>query len=98
MDLFFSDFLFDRIEEILQDLLETNVEYVSSLEKIKTFYDILYPSSEKEKGTMLVPDDLKIFENLLNAETASAAIIQEELYKQGYIDCVKMLKTIGVLA
>jgi hypothetical protein len=51
----------------------------------------------KKKGTMLVPDDLKIFENLLNAETASAAIIQEELYKRGYIDCVKMLKTIGVL-
>jgi hypothetical protein len=49
MDLFFSDFLFDRIEEILQDLLKTNGEYVSSLEKIKTFYDILYPSSDKEK-------------------------------------------------
>jgi hypothetical protein len=37
------------------------------------------------------------FKKLFEHKFESASIVQKELYKQGYLDCIKVLKMLGVI-
>lgn len=99
MGLYISDFLDGRIEEIAQDLRKTNAEYALAVDKLKRLYENINPIiiSTNEELTITHGDCLD-FKELLDEELTSTAIMQQALYKQGYLDCVKLLRMLGVLA
>ncbi len=45
----------------------------------------------------LSPDDFQSFRQLFEHELTTAAIEQQALYKQGYLDCVELLEGMGVV-
>jgi len=99
VSLIFSEFIVGRIDEIASDLRKTNAEYALAIDKSSRYYESLEPiiMSTTEEYTISHGDCLN-FKEFLDEELASAAIMQQELYRRGYLDCVKLLRMLGVLA
>lgn len=97
MSLYVSGYLDSRIEEIAQNLRKTNSEYALAMEKGKELMENIDPIIHSERGITISAGDCLDFQEFLKQEFTSTAIIQQELYKQGYLDCVKLLKMLGVL-
>ena len=98
MRLDFSEFISGRIDDISQDLRKTNTEYALATDKLTRLYENIHPiiTSTSEELTISRGDCIE-FQQFLNEELTSDAIIQQALYKQGYLDCVQLLKMLGVL-
>ena len=96
MNLYVSDFLNDRIDEITQDLLRTNGEYALAVEKSKKLMENINPIIHCKREIVICASDCIDFKEFLECEGSSAAILREELYKQGFLDCVELLKGIGI--
>lgn len=98
MSLYVSDFLDSRTEEIARDLRKTSGEYALTQEKLKRLYESVDPiiMSKKEELSITHGDCLDLQE-LFQEEFTAAAIMHQTLYQQGYLDCVKLLKMLGVL-
>ena len=97
MSLYVFDFLDGRIEEIAQNLLKTNSEYALAVEKSKDLMENIDPIIHREREITISAGDCLDVQEFLEHEFTSTAIMQQELYKQGYIDCVKLLKMLGAL-
>ena len=87
MSLYVSDFLDGRIEDIVQNLRKTNSEYAFAVEKSRILYN-------KIDSVINNCEDLKDF---LDSEFTKAALTQQELYKRGYLDCIKLLRMLGLI-
>ena len=98
MRLDFSQFIDSRIDDISKDLHKTNAEYALATDKLTRLYENIQPiiTSTSEELTISRGDCMD-FQEFLDEELTSAAIMQQALYKQGYLDCVQLLKTLGVL-
>ncbi|MDP4120542.1 MAG: hypothetical protein Q8876_05750 [Bacillota bacterium] len=97
MSLYVSDYLNFRIDEIAQNLRKTNSEYALAMEKSEELMENIDPIIHSERGITICAGDCLDFQEFLEHEFTSTAIMQQELYKQGYLDCVKLLKMLGVL-
>ncbi len=87
-----TDFMSNMIEDILSNLNLENTEYRKCRENernnVKTTSAILNKLSTEDKKIMN-KHEMDIFHIL--------AFEQSYLYKQGYIDCIKLLKILGVM-
>ncbi len=97
MQSYISEFLESRIEEIAQDLRKNNGRYSLAVEKSKSLFDSIDPIMQSESEIILSAGDCLNFRELFDQEFEAAAIMQTELYRQGYLDCVKLLIMLGVL-
>ena len=71
----------------MQNLRKINSEYALAAEKSRILYDKIDPVINE-------CNDLKEF---LDHEFTKAALTQQQLYKQGYLDCVNLLKMLGLI-
>ncbi len=94
----FWEFISDRIGEISDKVLETNSEYALSREQSNAIYERLEPILNSETDLTINQGECSDFNTLLDNNVFSEAIMEQELYKQGYLDCVYLLKGLGVLA
>ena len=97
MNLFLSGYLDFRIEEIVENLHKTNSEYALAAEKSKELMENIDPIIHSERGITISVGDCLDFQEFLEYESTSTAIMQRELYNQGYLDCVKLFKMLGIL-
>ena len=88
----------ERIGDILQDLREHDAEYALAMDKKFQLYDMLGPILFAEKSITISVGDCETLRDLLEQEVAVDGIAQGVLYQQGYLDCVKLLRSLGVLA
>ena len=93
-----SKFIESRIEEISQALRKGNGRYALAAESSKLLYDSLEPIVQNEGDISISAGDCLIFREYFEQEFEATAIMQKELYRQGYLDCVKLLVTLGLLA
>ncbi len=88
----FQEFMSCMIEDTLSNLKAEDAEYGSCRENernnVKKIGEIL---------NKLPSDDKKLMENHEEDVFNIAAIEQRHLYKQGYIDCIKLLKILGII-
>jgi hypothetical protein len=98
MSLDFSEFIASRIDDITKNLRKTNAEYALASDKLTRLYKRIHPiiTSTSEELTISHGDCMD-FQQLLDEELTSAAIMQQALYEQGHLDCVKLLRMLGVL-
>jgi len=97
MNLYVSDFLDGRIDDIMKDLRKTDGEYANAMEKTKDLYSNIESIIKSKKEILITGKDCSSFEELLDQEFTRTAIMQQKLYKQGYLDCVNLMKMLGVL-
>ncbi len=88
----YTDFMSNMIEDTLSNLKLENTEYRKCQENernnVKTVAVILNKLSAEDKEIMN-KHEMDIFH--------ISAFEQSYLYKQGYIDCIKLLKILGVM-
>ena len=90
-----SLFLHSRIESIMTDLRKNHAEYAVAWTRRRELFDRLAPIFRAEGS--LTPADYQNLRDYLEQDFIITATMEEELYRQGYLDCVKLLRTVGVL-
>ena len=91
-------FTIQRIEDTIAELRRSNREYRLSEEKHTDLFQRIDPIIHRDGDTVLSARDRTEFREFLDHEFNIMAIQQEALYKQGWLDCVTILKKIGALA
>ena len=97
MNLCFTDFIDGRLEEVCADLRKTNGEYALGVQMSKELLEKLHPIIMSDKKLALEKEDFLDFQEYLQHEFTIRAIEQRTFYWQGYLDCVNMLKVLGML-
>ena len=92
-----SEFIESRMEEIAQDLLQNNSVYCLAVEKGKSLFESIDPIMQNESDMSISAGDCINFREYFEQELEAAAIMQKEVYQQGYLDCVKLLLMLGIL-
>ena len=87
----------DRIEAIAGTFRKTNGEYAQAVKMREELYEKIDPIITSEKQLTLNQCDFADFKDFLQQEFIIAAIEQPAFYKQGFLDCVNLLKRLGVL-
>lgn len=98
MSLYVTDFLDGRIEEIVRTLRKTDSEYALAVEKRKALYDDIDPILHHERDITISAGDCLNLLEFIELEFTITAHLQQALYRQGYLDCVKLLTMLGLLA
>ena len=81
-----SKFIESRIEEISQALRKGNGRYALAAESSKLLYDSLEPIVQNEGDISISAGDCLNFREYFEQEFEATAIMQKELYRQGYLD------------
>lgn len=97
MSQFFSNCVNTRIDEIMENLLKTNSDYALAVEQRKDLYDNFESVFNAGTEITLSAIDFMDLKDLFDCETASASILQKDLYKQGFLDCAKLVKSLLTL-
>lgn len=97
MNLPVSEFVNTRIEDILQNLRKSNCEYAFAVERSDLLMENIDSILHRGKDITISPNDCMDICEYLEQEYTASVITQQELYKQGYLDCIKLLTTLGIL-
>ncbi|MPN34654.1 hypothetical protein SDC9_182148 [bioreactor metagenome] len=98
MNLNLTEFLSERIDEIISQLKETNTAFALSDKRSSQLIDDIDPIMMNEKRDMTItPKDCMNISEFFEQELVQEGITQEKLYKQGYLDCVKLLRMLEVI-
>lgn len=97
MENILSHFLDSRMEEITQRLLKQYGEYALAVERSKALYENIEPIAMYEKDITISAGDCMDLNELLELEAVQHALLRKTLYKQGYLDCIKLLRRLGLL-
>ena len=92
-----SAFLDSRIEEIAQALRQNNGEYLLAAEKRKALFRSIEPILRSETERTVSAEERANFRQYFDQDFIVKASLQQELYRQGYWDCVKLLTMLGLL-
>ena len=88
----------DRINAVVRSLPEVNAEYAVADQNRKALRELLDPILDSPIPRTISPADCMNFREYLDQDACAEGIAQEELYRQGYRDCVYILRSLGVLA
>ena len=92
-----TEFLDHRMEEIAQSLRSSNAAYSLAVEKSQFLFESIEPIMCNKKDICISAGDCTNFREYFQLEMEAAAIMQRELYRQGYLDCVSLLVKLGLL-
>lgn len=93
-----SLFLHSRIEDIVQEIHKTNAEYALANAACKHLLDTIDPILQSETNITISAGDCFAFRTYLENDMTRNAILEETLYRQGYLDCIRLLSLLGALA
>lgn len=93
-----SQLMESQIKEISQALRKDNSHYALAVESNKSLYNSIEPIIKYEGEITLSAGDCLNLREYFEQECEAAAIMQKALYQQGYLDCVKLLIALGLLA
>ena len=97
MDLDTIGFLNDRLEEITANMRKTNGEYAVAVKMRSRLYEEIKPIINSQEDLELCTSDFLNFQKYFQYDFTITAIEQQTFYRQGYMDCVDLLKKFGVL-
>ncbi len=94
---FFCDFLCNRIEKTELDLRANNARYALLEERNRILSDNIEPIMSGDRDITISGGDRLDFREFFDNETDMNGLLRAAAYKQGYFDCVKLLKFLGIL-
>ena len=96
MNPLFTDFINGRLEEITEELRQTNGEYALAVKARKELRERLNPVIMSGKELTLFEADFLDIQEYLEYEFTAAAIEQRAFYRQGWLDCAELLRRLGM--
>ena len=89
--------MIDRIEEITDELRKTNSRYYKAFIKRKELCEIVSKVAGNKEDMTLTAADSQSLSRFFEHEFTIGAIEDIAFYKQGYMDCISILKELGVI-
>lgn len=86
-----------HIERNSATLRKINGEYAMAVKMRRELHEKIHPIITSKKKLTLDKCDFADFQDFLQQEFTIAAIEQPTFYKQGYLDCIDLLKQLEVL-
>lgn len=86
-----------RVKQILSELGEHCGEYAVAEEKCSFLYEVIEPLIKQRKEIQITPGDCMNIMDYIDSQNISLAICQQELYKQGFYDCISLLSGLGFI-
>ena len=86
-----NEFLDKRVEEITRELLEKDGRYAVAAEWCGLLFDNLASIVEREGDITISAGDCADFLDYFELDYAAEAILHRALYRQGYLDGIKLL-------
>ena len=97
MNQFIDGCLSQRIDQITKTLLETNGDYARADHQRNILWEKIEPIVSRDTDIMLYDCDRMDFEEYFEQLEIISLIENHALYRQGVVDCVGVLKKLGVL-
>ena len=91
-------FLNNRMDEIFTGLLQTNAEYALTYRRYEHLCELTDPVVCQRKDIEISGEECDSFMERAEQRNVLESICQRECYKQGYLDCITLLKMLGALA
>lgn len=98
MNLDHSGFLEKRIVELQQHLLATDGEYAAATARCAALRENIDPIIHQTQSLVISPGDCMDLIEFYQLQSVCQDKLQKHLYRQGYLDCVKVLKDLGILS
>ena len=92
-----SLFVQERIEAVNSELHRAHAEYALASEACKHLLDTIDPILNAKTELRISAGDCFAFRTYLEHDMTRNAILEEALYRQGYTDCIRLLKALGML-
>ena len=86
-----------RLEEISDNLRDTNGEYALALDLRSELREKIEPIIMSEKEMTLDECDFMDFQEYIESESTITAIERHAFYNQDRLDCICLLRELGVL-
>ena len=93
-----EDFINSRMDFIFADLLQNNVEYALTYRRYGHLCEFTDPVVCQRKDIEISGEECDSFIEHAEQRNVLESICQRECYKQGYRDCITLLKMLGALA
>ena len=93
-----SLFVQERIEAVNDELHRAHAEYALASEACKHLLGTIDPIICSKSDLKISAGDCFAFRTYLEHDMTRNAILEEALYRQGCLDCIRLLKALGVLA
>lgn len=92
-----EQFMIDRIEDIADELRKTNSRYYRAFIKRKELCNIVNKITSNTEDIILTVADSQNLAQYFEHEFTIRAIEEVAIYKSGHIDCILILKDLGVM-
>lgn len=92
-----SMFIQERIEEIVGKLHRTHAEYALANAACRHLLDTIEPIILSQTDLQISAGDCFALRSYFDNELTQNAILEEALYRQGYLDCIRLLSELGAL-
>lgn len=92
-----NDLILNRIQETHDRLINKNKEYSTAAKENKELAKLMpvFTKLESEE-TKISSKDCENFEKYMHNNFITAAIIEQETYKQGFRDCIWLMKYLKI--
>jgi len=97
MNQFLDGCISQRIDQISQNLLQTNGEYARADHKRKNLYRNMHDIMSGDTDLEITGGDRMDFSEYFEQLAIMASIEKRSYYRQGYMDCVKVLQNLGIV-
>ena len=97
MNEYLANFLEIRFSEILSELKQTNGEYAKAFQLRRQQYEKIDPLFNTDTDILLAECDRHDFQEYFESDFTVNAIEQQTFYTKGCLDCIKLLKSLGVI-
>ena len=95
MNLYESEYLENKVEEVLRGLRRNNKRYSAAAETEGELYQRIKRITEIRGEVILLEAERQRINQLLEQWDEVTPIVHAELYRRGYLDCLKLVVSLG---
>ena len=88
-------YLESKVEDTLRNLRKTNRRYHAAAETEGELYRRIKRLTEANDNTLMLQSERSRIDELLEQWTEITPTVYAALYRQGYLDCLKMIVSLG---
>ena len=98
MEYYLEMLLLERMNQVKADLPHTHPEFAYVINQCNDLLEIIDPIINRNQDITVCAEDLKDIRAYIDGLDKQYVILEEVLYRQGFFDCICLLKDLGVLA
>ena len=92
MEKIIDEFIRLRVDDVYRELSKRSVEFAMALHELERLQRELSPLLFCQTSLFITAGDCQALRECLEQETAVSAVLQQAMYRQGYLDCMELMR------